>query len=121
MSVIGTNITIVSNSEGQFLLKLPTENSDTKILVSFIGYKNKQIALSELKQDKHRIELERTSVQLPEPKRIFERCFRTYSDSFRKKEGERLLQHKHVNDLLSTAKQSRKTGHTPHFPKQLLR
>ena len=66
MSVIGTNITIVSNSEGQFLLKLPTENSDTKILVSFIGYKNKQIALSELKQDKHRIELERTSVQLPE-------------------------------------------------------
>jgi hypothetical protein len=66
MSVIGTNITIVSNSEGQFLLKLPNENSDPKVLISFIGYKNKLVSLSELKLNKHRIELERTSVQLPE-------------------------------------------------------
>lgn len=66
MNVIGTNISVVSNSEGQFLLKLLKSNSNPKVSVSFIGYKNKQVALVNSSPDKLRIELDPTSVQLPE-------------------------------------------------------
>jgi len=66
LNVIGTNISVVSNSEGQFLLKLSKENPNPKVLVSFIGYKNKVFLLADLNPDKPRIELEPTAVQLPE-------------------------------------------------------
>lgn len=66
LNVVGTNITVVSNSEGEFLLKLPKENIAPRVLVSFIGYKNKLVLLSELNPEKPRIELEPTAVMLPE-------------------------------------------------------
>jgi len=67
LTVAGTNISVVTNSEGQFLLKLSKDNTpNTKIVVSFIGYKNKQVLLSDLKSAKSRIELEPTAIQLPE-------------------------------------------------------
>lgn len=66
LNVIGTNISVVSNSEGQFLLKLSKENINPKVLVSFIGYKNKIFLLADLKPEKPRIELDPTAVQLPE-------------------------------------------------------
>lgn len=66
LNVIGTNISVVSNSEGQFLLKLSKENLNPKVLVSFIGYKNKIFLLADLKPEKPRIELDPTAVQLPE-------------------------------------------------------
>jgi len=66
LNVIGTNISVVSNSEGQFLLKLSSENINPKVLVSFIGYKNKIFLLADLKPEKPRIELDPTAVQLPE-------------------------------------------------------
>jgi len=66
INVIGTNVSIVSNSEGQFLLKLSKENLNPKVLVSFIGYKNKVVLLADLKPEKMRIELDPTAIQLPE-------------------------------------------------------
>lgn len=66
LTVVGTNISVVSNSEGQFILKLAKDNPNQKILVSFIGYKSKLISFSDLKSDKLRIELEPTAIQLPE-------------------------------------------------------
>jgi len=64
--VAGTNISTVSNSEGEFSLKIPTEVLDPKVTVSYIGYKNKSMALADLKSEKSRIEMEATSVLLPE-------------------------------------------------------
>lgn len=66
LNVVGTNISVVSNSEGQFLLKLSKDNISPRVLVSFIGYKNKLVLLSELKSEKPRIELDPTAIQLPE-------------------------------------------------------
>jgi len=66
INVIGTNVSVVSNSEGQFLLKLSKENLNPKVLVSFIGYKNKVVLLADLKPEKARIELDPTAIQLPE-------------------------------------------------------
>jgi hypothetical protein len=66
LTVVGTNISTISNSEGDFSIKISKEIVNPKVKVSFIGYKNKVLSLSDLKQDKSRIEMELTSVQLPE-------------------------------------------------------
>lgn len=64
--VIGTNNTTVSNAEGQFLLKLKRNSDIVKIHISYLGYKTKEISLDVLQQQKVKIELDPTSVQLPE-------------------------------------------------------
>jgi hypothetical protein len=64
--VAGTNISTISNSEGEFSLKIPNEVLDPKVTVSYIGYKNRSIALADLKSEKTRIEMEATSILLPE-------------------------------------------------------
>ena len=64
--VSGMNISTISNSEGEFSLKIPKEVENPKIIVSFIGFKNKTVLLKDLKPEKTRIELEPSSVELPE-------------------------------------------------------
>jgi len=64
--VEGENISTISNSEGEFSLKISKEAVNAKVIISFIGYKNKSIALVDLKPEKARIELEPTLVELPE-------------------------------------------------------
>jgi hypothetical protein len=70
MNVVGTNMTMVSNSEGQFSIKLSRDILAPKVAVSFIGYINKQVALADLNPHKPRIEMEPTAVELPELKVI---------------------------------------------------
>lgn len=66
LSVAGTNISVVSNSEGLFVLKLPQDNSSFQLTVSYIGYKQKLLSVADLKPDKNKILMEPSSVQLPE-------------------------------------------------------
>ncbi len=66
ISVVGTNISTVTNTEGEFSLKIAKEISDPSISISFIGYKTKELKLSDFPEGKHKIELEITSVELPE-------------------------------------------------------
>ena len=55
--VIGTNISTVTNSEGEFLLKVPNAYLDKAVLISYLGYKKLQIPLSELKKNNFKISL----------------------------------------------------------------
>jgi hypothetical protein len=64
--VSGMNISTISNSEGEFSLKIPADLTNPAIVVSFIGYKNKTVLLSDLKAGKSKISMEPTSVELPE-------------------------------------------------------
>ncbi len=66
LTVVGTNISSVSNSEGEFILKIDKAISDPKVSISFIGYKNKVISLTFINPDKQRIEMEPSAVELPE-------------------------------------------------------
>jgi hypothetical protein len=66
LMVVGFNISTISNSEGEFSLKISKEITEPKVTVSFIGYKNKSVLFADLKTDKIKIEMEPTSVQLPE-------------------------------------------------------
>ncbi|MDD4968147.1 MAG: carboxypeptidase-like regulatory domain-containing protein [Paludibacter sp.] len=64
--VTGLNISSISNSEGEFSIKVPSEVVDPKVIVSYIGFKNKSVSLKDLKPDKAKIELEPSSIELPE-------------------------------------------------------
>lgn len=66
VTLIGTNISTVSNTEGEFLIKVAESNTDGKLLVSFMGFKNKTVMLTELVAEKNKIELEPITLQLPE-------------------------------------------------------
>jgi len=66
ISVIGQNISTISNSEGEFSIKVPKETPDPKVMISFIGFRNKTISLNDLKPGKTKIEMEPTLIQLPE-------------------------------------------------------
>jgi len=67
ITVEGTNIATVSNSEGYFLLKVPKEMPlSTSINISYLGYRQKDILLSALSHDKNKIELDLLSISLSE-------------------------------------------------------
>jgi hypothetical protein len=70
LTLVGTNISTISNSEGDFSIKILKKISNPKIKVSFIGYKTKFVTLSDLNPVKSRIELEPMAVELPELKVI---------------------------------------------------
>jgi len=63
--VVETNISTISNSEGEFLLKIPKEISNPTVKVSFLGYKSKIISQADLNKNKNRVELESSDVELP--------------------------------------------------------
>jgi len=66
LTLNGTNIATVTNSEGEFALKVPKNLTEGKVTVAFIGYKNKILNISEFKPEKTRIELELLVITLNE-------------------------------------------------------
>ncbi len=66
VTIEGTNYSTVTNTEGEFVIKIPTETKDATINIQFIGFKSRSISISEFKNDKNRIELEPFAVELPE-------------------------------------------------------
>lgn len=55
LTVDNTNVTTITNSEGQFSLKVPNENTENNLTIAFLGYKTKQIAIAELEEKKNKI------------------------------------------------------------------
>ncbi len=54
----GTNIGTISNTDGQFSIKVPKNLLQNKIEVSCLGYKNLQVLIPELQKTKNEIQLE---------------------------------------------------------------
>ena len=52
-----TNISTITNSEGDFLLKVPNENRDGSILISHLGFVSKVIAIADLSEENNTIKL----------------------------------------------------------------
>lgn len=61
-----TNISTITNTEGEFLLKIPENSTASNVVVSFLGYETKIIPLSELKPKKNRIALAISVTELSE-------------------------------------------------------
>lgn len=66
ISVNETNISTVSNSKGEFILKVPKVLKSKSITVSFLGYTSKIISLSDLKNNDNVIQLETYIEELSE-------------------------------------------------------
>ncbi|GAB4516586.1 MAG: carboxypeptidase-like regulatory domain-containing protein [Allomuricauda sp.] len=66
LTVEGTNISTITNTEGNFLLKVPKEHLDKNVIVSFLGYRTKQIPIASLQREKNEIYLEVSATQLSE-------------------------------------------------------
>ena len=61
-----TNISTITNTEGEFSIKIPGDISNANIIVSFLGYKTKTIPLAQLKNGKNRIMMDISITELPE-------------------------------------------------------
>lgn len=66
LSLMGTNISTVSNSDGEFSIKIPNNKLDGQLMISFIGYKNKIVSLKELKPENNIITLDPYKIALGE-------------------------------------------------------
>ena len=51
LAVEGTNISTISNTEGEFALKVPSSITEGNVTIAFLGYKNKTLPLSEFKEE----------------------------------------------------------------------
>ncbi|VBB46902.1 conserved exported hypothetical protein [uncultured Paludibacter sp.] len=66
ISVVSTNISTVTNSEGEFLLKIPVSLIDGSIEINFIGYETLRVPINSLKEQKNKIGLTQLGFTLPE-------------------------------------------------------
>jgi len=66
ISVAGTSISTISNSEGKFTIKVPKDKENASLIISFLGYKNKVVSIKDLKSEKNIIYLEPSSTVLEE-------------------------------------------------------
>ncbi len=66
ISVNETNITIVANADGEFLLKVPKSDLDKSVTFAYLGYKNKVIQLSNFSPTNNKIVLVESVTNLPE-------------------------------------------------------
>lgn len=57
LTLEGTNISTVTNTEGKFILKIPNSISSGNVLVAFLGYKTSSISLEQLEEENNKIAL----------------------------------------------------------------
>jgi hypothetical protein len=66
ITVSGTTISTVSNSEGKFSIKIPSDKQNSSLIISFLGYKNKVVSITELQPEKNVLYLEPSNTVLEE-------------------------------------------------------
>lgn len=66
LSVSNTNISSVSNLDGEFSLKVPLENLGESVFISYLGYNSLSMPLSELKAEGNEIQLVESYEKLPD-------------------------------------------------------
>lgn len=66
ISVSNSNISTVSNIEGVFILKVPRNLSSEKVTISYLGYENVEIPLSDFGSGNRRIEMNESFEKLPD-------------------------------------------------------
>lgn len=64
LALEGNNISTITNSDGEFLLKVPSEITDGNVIVSFLGYHSKTFPLAQLEAEKNKIALEVSVTEL---------------------------------------------------------
>jgi len=66
LALENTNVSTISNTEGEFALKIPEDVNEGSILVSFLGYGSKSIPLTQFKAEDNKILLNVAVTRLSE-------------------------------------------------------
>lgn len=66
LAIEGSNISTITNTEGEFSLKVPKTMSHGNVLITFLGYKNRSIPLSQFEKGNNKIIMEISIVELSE-------------------------------------------------------
>ncbi len=66
LTVNGTNISTISNTQGEFLLKVPKKFSNHRVTISFLGFTSRVIKLSDFNSGNNLIKLETHIEELSE-------------------------------------------------------
>ncbi len=64
LNIKGTNISTITNSEGEFLLKVPSDIENKVVIISHLGYEKLEVLLSSFKNYKMKIALESSVTEL---------------------------------------------------------
>ncbi len=57
LNINETNISTIANSEGEFILKVPSKYLDAKVVISLLGYNTRVLPISELSEKNNKIKL----------------------------------------------------------------
>lgn len=85
ITVNNTNISSVTNTQGEFILKIPKKYTNNKITVSFLGYTSKVVNLSDTSTDDIEVRLETHIEELSEIKINIKDAKTLISEMLRKK------------------------------------
>lgn len=66
LNIKGTNISTVTNTDGEFIIKVPKNHLNSKILISHLGYNDIALLLSELNDPINKIYLKESIITLSE-------------------------------------------------------
>lgn len=88
LTLEGTNISTITNTEGKFLLKIPTSITEGNIIVAFLGYKTSLIPLTQLKENNNKIALEVSITKLEEVDVVIPKSARALVRETLRKKGE---------------------------------
>jgi len=91
LEVKGTNISTITNSDGEFILKIPKDLTSVEVTISFIGYIKKTIPISKFKREGTLISLQSSSVALSEVNLVMPKDARRLVESTFDKKGENNL------------------------------
>lgn len=84
----GSNISTITNTEGKFLLKIPTSIKQGNIIVAFLGYKTSVIPLDQLKENNNKIALAISITKLDEVNVVIPKSARNLVKETLRKKGE---------------------------------
>jgi len=66
LNLEGSNVSTITNTEGKFLIKIPKENTEGTITISFLGYKSLSVPLTQLKETKNKLLMTASVTELSE-------------------------------------------------------
>lgn len=66
LTIEGTNISTITNTEGEFALKVPKEITEGNVTVSFLGYKDNIVPLAQFRNNNNEILMEVSVMELSE-------------------------------------------------------
>lgn len=87
--VNNTNISSITNSQGEFLLKIPSEFKNNRITVSYLGYTSKVIDFKDFDKDKivikletHIEELTEINIKIKDPETLVREMLKRKGDNY---------------------------------------